>query len=306
MTSRRLPDLEALALLVTVSETGSLGQAAKAHHISQPSASSRLQTLERHLGVPLLSRSPRGSQLTPEGRVVVDWARNVLDAGAALMASVSALRERRSAALRVAASMTVAEYLLPNWLTALAASQPDVTVGLRVVNSQQVGAMVTSGEVELGFIESPDVPAGLASTVVARDRLVVVVAPSHPWTRRRTRLRPAELAATALVVREAGSGTRETLERALEPFGGLAAPRLELGSTSAVKVALASGGGPAVLSRLAVSAELDEGRLVEVHPHGLALDRELRAVWPEGLKPDGPAAALLRIATSSSDRSWTS
>jgi DNA-binding transcriptional LysR family regulator len=81
---------------------------------------------------------------------------------------------------------------------------------------------------------------------------------------------------------------------------------LELGSTSAVKVALASGGGPAVLSRLAVSAELDEGRLVEVHPHGLALDRELRAVWPEGLKPDGPAAALLRIATSSSDRSWTS
>lgn len=298
MTSRRLPDLEALALLVTVSETGSLGRAAKAHHISQPSVSSRLQTLERHLGVPLLARSPRGSHLTAEGRVVVDWARDVLDAGTTLMAGVAALQAKRSVGLRVAASMTIAEYLLPTWLAAFATSDPAVAVGLSVANSQQVAAMVRGGDVELGFIESPDVPVGLTSHVVAHDRLVVVVPPAHPWARRRTPLRGAELAAAPLVVREAGSGTRETLERVLESFGGMAPPRLELGSTSAVKVALASGAGPAVLSRLAVAAELADARLVEVRPDGITLDRDLRAVWPEGHKLVGPAAALLHIAAS--------
>ncbi|MGV9379651.1 LysR family transcriptional regulator [Nonomuraea sp. NPDC003707] len=140
------PDLEALALLVTVSEFGGVGRAARQLGISQPSASSRLRTLERRLGVPVLQRLPIGSRLTPEGQMVVDWAREVLAAADVLMTGVTAMRRERGAALPVAAGMTIAEYLVPGWLIALRPIEPDVTVGLQVVNSARVAELVLSGE----------------------------------------------------------------------------------------------------------------------------------------------------------------
>ncbi|MBB6348888.1 LysR family transcriptional regulator [Nonomuraea muscovyensis] len=291
-----LPDLVSLQLLVDVGELGSLGQAARAAGIAQPSASKRIALLERRLGLPLLERTPRGSTLTAEGKMVAGWAAQVLAAAHELTRAAEAVRHRGAAHLRVAASMTVAEYLVPRWLGELQHREPGVQVGLDVVNSADVAARVLAGEVELGFVEGPSVPDGLARRVVGTDRLVVVVAPGHAWARRRTALRGAELAATPLVVREPGSGTRVTLDVA---FAGLrqARPRLELGSNSAVKGAAQAGVAPAVLSGYAVEAELATGRLVEVPLAGVDLARSLRAVWRRGRPLTGPAATLLAIAT---------
>lgn len=290
-----LPDLVSLQLLVDVRELGSLGQAARAAGMAQPSASKRIAQLERRLGLPLLERSPRGSTLTAEGETVAGWAAQVLAAAHELVRAARAVRHRGAAHLRVAASMTVAEYLMPRWLGELQHREPDVQVGLAVVNSADVAARVLAGEVELGFVEGPSVPAGLARRVVGTDRLVVVVAPGHPWARRRTALRGAELAATPLVVREPGSGTRVTLDVAFTGLGQ-ARPRLELGSNSAVKGAAQAGVAPAVLSGYAVEAELAAGRLVEVPLDGVDLARSLHAVWRRGRPLTGPAATLLGIA----------
>ncbi|TDE32778.1 LysR family transcriptional regulator [Nonomuraea mesophila] len=291
-----LPDLDSLKLLVDVGVLGSLGQAAKAAGIAQPSASKRVAHLERRLGLPLVERTPRGSTLTAEGRMVAGWAAQVLAAAEELMRAVQAVRHAEAAHLRVASSMTVAEYLVPRWLGELQNREPDVPVGLDVVNSADVAARVLAEDVELGFVEGPSVPEGLDSRVVGTDRLVVVVAPGHPWARRRTVLRGAELAATPLVVREPGSGTRETLDLA---FKGLhqASPRLELGSNAAVKGAAQAGAAPAVLSGYAVEADVATGRLVEVPLAGVNLVRSLRAVWRRGRPLTGPAANLLAIAS---------
>ncbi|MFI7614633.1 LysR substrate-binding domain-containing protein [Nonomuraea terrae] len=291
-----LPDLGSLKLLVDVGQLGSLGQAARAAGIAQPSASKRIARLERRLGLPLIERTPRGSTLTSEGKMVADWAAQVLAAAEELVRAVAAVRRGGAAHLRVAASMTVAEYLVPRWLGEFQNREPAVPVGLDVVNSADVAARVLSGEVELGFVEGPNVPGGLDSRVVGTDRLVVVVAPGHPWARRRTALRGAELAATPLVVREPGSGTRETLDVAFADLQR-ASPRLELGSNSAVKGAAQAGAAPAVLSRYAVEADVATGRLVEVPLAGLNLVRSLRAVWRRGRPLTGSAATLLAIAT---------
>ncbi|MEV0583237.1 LysR family transcriptional regulator [Nonomuraea sp. NPDC050310] len=290
------PDLDSLKLLVDVGELGSVGQAARAAGVAQPSASKRLAQLERRLGLPLLERTPRGSTLTAEGRMVAGWAVAVLDAARELMRSADAVRRGEAAHLRVAASMTVAEYLVPRWLGEFQEREPEAQAGLDVLNSAEVIARVVAGEVELGFVEGPSVPEALDSRVVGTDRLVVVVAPGHPWTRRRTALRGVELAATPLVVREQGSGTRETLDRAIGDLHQ-AAPRLELGSNSAVKGAAQAGAAPAVLSAYAVEAELATGRLVEVPLAGVNLVRSLRAVWRRGRVLAGPAAVLLAIAS---------
>ncbi|MEV0221469.1 LysR family transcriptional regulator [Streptomyces sp. NPDC050704] len=290
--AHRVPELGALELLLAVARLGSLGRAAREVGITQPAASSRIRSMERQLGVALVDRSPRGSRLTDAGALVTDWARRVVEAAEAFDAGAQALRDRRDSRLRVAASMTIAEYLLPGWLIALRAQRPDTAVSLLAGNSTVVAERVLGGEADLGFVEGVSVPAGLDSVVIARDRLIVVTAPGHRWARRRRALEGGELASTPLILREEGSGTRQVLDAAL---GGLARPLIELSSTTAVKASAASGAGPAVLSELALGEELSARRLVEIPLEGVHLSRELRAVWPTGHRPTGPARDLLTL-----------
>ncbi|MFI9240139.1 LysR family transcriptional regulator [Streptomyces sp. NPDC053079] len=293
--AHRVPDLGALELLLAVARLGSLGRAARELGITQPAASGRVRSMERQLGVALVERSPRGSRLTDAGVLVTDWARRVVEAAEALDAGAQALRGRRDSRLRVAASMTIAEYLLPGWLIALRTERPGTAVSLLAGNSAAVAGRLLAGEADLGFVEGLDVPPGLDGAVVAHDRLVLVTAPGHPWARRRAPLAASELAATPLILRERGSGTRQVLDTALASYGGLAEPLLELASTTAAKAAVVSGAGPSVLSELAIGEELATRRLVEIPVADLPLRRALRAVWPRGQRPTGPARDLLGL-----------
>ena len=197
----------------------------------------------------------------------------------------------------MAASPTVAEYLLPRWLVALRRDRPGTAVSLTRRNSDDVAADVRSGAADVGFVEGPEVPDDLDAQVVATDRLTLVVAPDHPWATRR-RVDAARLATTPLVSRESGSGTRSFLEHAVAArgVGALVDPVLELASTTAIKGAAADGVGPAVLSSLAVAGDLAAGTLVAVPVTGIALDRRLAAVWPRGRPLTGPAAELVALA----------
>jgi len=295
----RVSDLVSIELLLTVARLGSLGRAAAEHGMSQPAASARIRQLEAQVGLPLIERSPRGSRLTPEGALVAGWAQPAVDAAAALDAGIAALRARQESRLRVAASLTVAEYLLPGWLTALPSVSHGAAVALTAVNSAEVAAAVRSGAADIGFIEGPDVPAGLSTAVVGRDTLTVTVAPHHPWCRRRAGITAREVADAPLVAREAASGTRRFLELAMrQQFGlELAPPLAELSSTTAIKAAVAAGVGPAVLSSLAVAGDLAAGTVCAVHVRGLDLSRTLRAIWPAGRRLAGPTRAILAIAT---------
>jgi DNA-binding transcriptional LysR family regulator len=294
----RVSDLIPFDLLLSVARLGSLGLAAAEHGISQPAASTRIRRLERQLGVPLIERSPRGSHLTPDGELVAGWAQAAVDAAAALDAGITSLRAHSDAVLRVAASMTVAEYLLPGWLTVLRARDPQTAVALTAGNSAEVAAAVLDGRADLGFVEGPDQPPGLASHQVSADRLTVVVAPGHRWDRRRSGITAAELAATPLVAREPGSGTRRYFEQALSARGDRdrVPPVAELSSTTAIKSAVAAGIGPAVLSSLAVAPELAAGTLRAVKVADLDLSRRLLAVWAAGRQLTRPAADLRTIA----------
>ncbi len=296
MSLDRVPDLPALSLLLDVAAMGSLSRAAAEHGISQPAASARIAGMERLLGFPVLVRSSTGSRLTPQGALVADWARDLLAAAEALDAGAASLRADRGIRLRLAASMTVAEHLLPRWLVTLAAEHPATVVSLDAMNSASVARAVLAGDVDLGFVEGPSVPSGLHARTVARDRLLVVVPRDHPWARRRTPVPAAEVAGTRLVHRERSSGTRVSWETALAAHAPFAPPLLELSSAGAVRSAIAAGAGPGVISSLAAEPDLTTGRLVAVEVHGVDLHRRLRAVWPRGTRPSAAAQDLLAVA----------
>lgn len=293
--ARDWPDLKVLELLIAVSVHGSLGAGARAVGMAQPNASRAVAGFERSLNLVLLERAARGSRLTPAGAVVVDWARSVLDAAERLLAGADALHSERISHVTAAASMTVAEHLMPIWLGEFRRQHPDVEIRLEVHNSTDVFAGVRSGDYDVGFTESRDVAEGLHSMVVAGDELVVVVHPEHPWARRRSPLNVTELAAARLVVRERGSGTRMVLDEALKEYQR-GEPLLELNSNAAVRVSVSAGVGPAVLSNLAVAPALRSGELRAIAVHGVDLHRKLRAVWRPPKRLDGPAGELVQIA----------
>ena len=318
--SETVHDVTALRALREVSRQGSIAAAASVLGVSQQALSARMRTLERAMGVTLLARTPSGSHLTEQGRLVVGWAEDVLDAADRLEAGLRSIRSGVSHRLAIAASQTIAEHLVPHWLVELrnveqadagqadagqapeeAARYPPTVVELTVANSTGVLELVRDGKAELGFIETPHLPSDLITEHVRDDELLVVTAPGHAWARRRRPLSPAEIAATPLVMREAGSGTRDTLTDHLAAQDPPLRPTIamELGTSAAVRSAIAAGVGPGVLSRLAVRDDLVLGRLVAVEVTGPALTRQLTAVWRsdhDPLPPEGQR--LLTVATT--------
>lgn len=294
------PDLPALDLLLSVAELGSVGKAAAEHGISQPSASARLSRLERQLGVPVLVRGSRGSTLTPAGEAVLTWAAVVVDAARTLTDGVHTLRGAADARLRVAASLTVAEYLMPPWLLALRRVHPEVEVAATVANSLGVCTHVREGRADLGFVETPDVPAGFSTRQVGRDRLALVVSATYPLAARAAAgLLPQDLPDLPLLLREPGSGTRDTFLQALAQALGGETPEIphavELGSTSTIVATARAGGGVGVVSARAVAGDLAAGTLVEVPVHDLHAERPLTALWL-GARPTPLAAELIGLA----------
>lgn len=289
------PDLRSLELFTSVCRLGSLSAAAVVHGIAQPSASARIRSLERQVGVSLLQRSATGSTPTHNGVLVAEWADRFLDAADELHVALGTLTRSPSAPVTIAASYTIAEFLLPGWLGVWRRTS-DRGAELAVVNSTEVLSRVSHGDAELGFVETTGSVGALSSSEVGRDELVAVVAPTHRLATRGRPLHPAEFSAIGLVCRESGSGTRGALADALGAAGAeLPTPSLELGSTSAVRGAVSGGAGLAVLSRLTVAADLESGSLTEVPISGLDLRRPLRAVWkPARLTPAG--RALIEVA----------
>jgi DNA-binding transcriptional LysR family regulator len=303
--SEAVRDLGALRALREVGRRGSIAAAAAVLGVSQQALSARMRTLERTMNVTLLVRSPGGSHLTEQGRLIVGWAEDMLDAADRLEAGLRSIRSGVSHRLAIAASQTVAEHLVPHWLVELrgieqaSAEQTPTVVELTVANSTRVIELVRDVNVRLGFIETPHLPADLVTAHLRDDEMLVVTAPGHPWARRRRPLSLAEIAATPMVMREDGSGTRVTLTDHLAAQHPPLSARIamELGTSAAVRSAIAEGVGPGVLSRLAVRDDLVLGRLVAIEVAGPPLIRQLTAVWRPDLDPLPPEAArLLTVA----------
>lgn len=304
--STQLVPIDDLVLLVAVADHGGIAAAARSLRLAQPNATRTLRRLERRLGLSLLTRGARGSRLTEHGALVVDWARTVVEASRQLVAGVDALTSPTGPGCSMSASQTIAEDLLPRWLSALRHDLPEVRVALTVCNSREVGERLSGGLDQLGFVESPSLPSTLTIAVdeleVARDRLIVVVSPDHPWARRTRPVPLEEFVRTPLVVREPGSGTRVSLETALAGHT-LAAPALELGSNAAVRVAVVSNAAPTVLSELAVQSAVAAGELRAVYVDGLVVDRPLRALWDARQPLPEAARRLLDLAVQVEARS---
>lgn len=255
--------LEQLRIFLAVAERQHVTRAAEVLGLTQSAVSAAISALEARHGVRLFDRVGRRIVLTDAGTAFMAEARAVLDrAETAEMVLEDLAREPRGR-LRLHASQTVASYWLPPRLVALRDLHPGIELRLTVGNTTQVADAVAEGAADIGLVEGEVAHGGLHLQVVARDRLVLVMAADHPWAGL-TEAPLAQLAACPWVLREPGSGTRSAFEHWLAGQGLSVADlpeTLDLPSNEAVLSAVAASRRLAALSHRAVETAAAAGRI---------------------------------------------
>ncbi len=255
--------LRQLEIFEKVANTQHVTKAGKQLLISQSAVSMAIAELEHVAGAPLFERHGRRLLLNDRGRYLLPEAREVIRRTRTIERMLNDSAEKPVGTLRVGASTTIGNYLLPSLLGEFARLYPQAKALLVVGNTQQIATAVENGELDLGLIEGPCHLASLSASLWRQDELVVIVGKEHPWSGER--IASVEMLIVApWIMREKGSGTREVFESAVSSKGIEFSISLELGHTEAIKRAVEAGLGVGCLSRLAVQRELDNHWLIEI------------------------------------------
>jgi DNA-binding transcriptional LysR family regulator len=250
-------DLRRLEIFVKVAELGSFSRAAEALFLTQPTVSEHVRALEDALGVQLLDRLGRGATPTRAGTLLLGYARRMLALAREAAQAIEQFQGRVSGELTVGGSTIPGEYVVPELIGAFRGKHPDVRVSLLIGSSREVQTWVEEGRVEIGVVGAAPAARVLEGRPLMADELVVVVGAEHPWAARTT-VSLDELKIEPMILRERGSGSRQTFERALEGAGlDLGDFRIvgEIASTQAIKQAVRAGVGVSLISRRAVEDE---------------------------------------------------
>lgn len=253
--------LRQLQVFVATARAGSTRAAGERLARSQSAASSALAELETALGVRLFERTGRRLTLNAQGQALLPRAVALLEQ-AADMQQLFGPEHSAAVPLRVAASLTIGEYLMPAHVAQWQTAHPGGTVRLRIANSSDVLAAVAAFEADIGFIEGPQTHPELVVHPWLADELVIVAASQHPLAGRLVTHKALQAADWAL--RERGSGTRLAADHWLTEHLGPLRLAFELGSAEALKRLVAAGSALGCLSRRAVARELEQGLLVEL------------------------------------------
>jgi DNA-binding transcriptional LysR family regulator len=282
-----------------VAEQASFRRAAEQLHISQPSVSQHVQLLEDELGMRLLDRTSTGIRITPAGEVLLSFARRSSRLSQQVLAALARLEGQPGGELKLAASTTVAQYLLPRVLGRFLKENPRIRLTLRSGNTEQVSGWVLQGEAELGLIEGPSTHKELAKEHFLDDRLLLIVPRGHIWTAQQVPL--ASLTSAPLLMREQGSGTRRVIEQALRRAGlrlNQLQIAMELDSTEAILAGVEAGLGVGFVSEWAIRKELRLGTLAIAQIAGLDIRRAFSLIRPAGPVQAGAVAAFRSFALS--------
>jgi DNA-binding transcriptional LysR family regulator len=271
-----LLNLRHVDAFVAVVEEGGFHEASRRLGIAQPTVSQQIRKLEEELGAVLVERSRARCVPTAKGALFLPHAR--------LLLSIARRAQDRLSGRRVTigASSNIGIYLLQPHLRRLRDRWPEIEVELRIGPNPEMAEKLETGEVDLAFMEWWDGRPGFESLPWRRERLLVVVAPDHPWAGREE-ISAEELSLHPLLGGERGTGTGMLLRRALGDAALALRSEGGLGSTEAVKRAVRAGLGVSIVFESAVADEIGSGSLRGLRIAGIDLAKELVVVLPQGL-----------------------
>jgi LysR family transcriptional regulator for metE and metH len=264
--------LRQLRALAAVVRAGTVTGAADLLSVTPPAVSQQLRLLEETLGLPLAERRPSGLHATEAGAEVITALARIEAALADCLGALALLRGEHGGQVTVGVIST-AKYFAPRALAAFKRTHPQVELRLSVGNRSDIVAALRDLAVDLAVMGRPPEDFAVERAVIGEHPHVVIAAPDHPLAGA-PRLPLAVLGQETLLLREAGSGTRELLRSLLLGVGLEPTLGMEMGSNETIKQAVMAGMGVALLSAHTVAAELADGRLVALDLEGLPVLRQ--------------------------------
>lgn len=288
--------LRQLETFIAVAGYGSASRAASELHMSQPAVSKAIHALEGHLASKLFERRGNRMSLNEVGRALLPHARNLVGDAREISDSFGRARQGLVGQLRIAASSTIANYIMPDQIGNFMAAQPGVNVSMSVGNTQQVLARLRSYVIDLAVIEGDDHGQDLHSIPWRGDQMVIFAPPTSPLAQYE-QVSLEHLAEAKWIIRENGSGTRQNFERAIANKIERLDVALELGQTEAVKRAVALGYGIGCLSLRSIDRELGLGQLIVLPTPYLELRRSFNIVIDKNKHQSGLLRAFIDFLT---------
>ncbi|MFZ6016439.1 MAG: selenium metabolism-associated LysR family transcriptional regulator [Nitrospirota bacterium] len=252
-----------LKVFCTVAETKSFSKTSEIIHLTQPAVSLQIQALEEIYETKLFDRSSSTVTLTPAGEVLYKYAKEILALYASAEKVIREMTGLVKGSITVGASSTIGNYLLPSVITCFRKTHPKIKIHLLIGNTRRVIDLLNSGNIDLGLVAGDVTRQKMIVEKLISDELLLVVPSLHPWAKKKE-VSISELIREPFIFREAGSGTRQMVEKFLARHG--ITPQemnvsMVLGSTEAIKDAVENGLGISIISRWAARKESKYGSL---------------------------------------------
>jgi DNA-binding transcriptional LysR family regulator len=270
-------NLSNLRTFLTVAKFRGISRALGELHLTQPAVSRQIHGLEEALGTPLFLRKGRFLALTEAGEILQQYSIRMFQLLTEAQEAIDGLKGLIRGHLRISAATTIGIYMIPDVLGEFKTQYPGIEINLNISNKEEVLRQVQAGMVDLGFVGPPVPFPELAMDTYLEDDLVLIVSPQHRLAARdtvSTRMLPEDV----FILREGGSGTREIMEEELRRAGASLRHTMELGSTEAIKKAVAANLGVSIVSSRAVTLEVMVGHLCAVRVSDLNLRRRIYMV----------------------------
>jgi DNA-binding transcriptional LysR family regulator len=289
-----------LQVFRTVADTLNFSKAAEELNLSQPAVTSQVRSLEESLGIALFDRVGRNATLTPAGKTLLPYVRQIETLTSDAVAALAPFGVQEGLDLNLGASHTIGVYLLPKLLPTLMREWPKMRIHIVIGSTSEVLSALATHQVSIGLIEAPPHRPDLKIERFMDDELCLILPPNHRWAKK-TVLRAAEIVQEPILLRESGSGMRRFVEDYLEQNGVLRQQlhtNIDMNSTEAIISAVESSLGIGFVPVLALEKVKQVSSVVIVPLENGPIKRELSFAMLSGPVREGPQQDLIDVLRS--------
>lgn len=270
--------LRQLEIFVAVAETQQVTKASERLFLTQSAVSMALNELQNQLGGPLFDRRGRALLINDRGRYLLPFGKEILCQINNIETLMTEKTDKVVGALKIVASSTVGNYVLPYLIGAFKQMHPSVAIDMEVCNTGHAEELIVNGSMDLGFVEGEVSNDQISTIPWLQDELMVIASPASEIAAQETFRVPEDLERCEWIMREKGSGTAQIFKKKLGRHVTGLKVVMELGHTEAIKKAVESNAGVACLSKLAVCREVEQGWLAGLPVEGIDMKRTLQII----------------------------
>ncbi|MEH6955329.1 LysR family transcriptional regulator [Neobacillus drentensis] len=265
-----------LSVFISVADKRNFSRAAEELHMTQPAVSQQIQQLEKYIGAKLLLRTNKNVRLTKAGEIVYLHAKEITALFKRMSMLVNELNNEPTGLLKIGASYTFGEYVLPHILATMRNRFPNIIPSVHIGNTRDISKAILSHEIDVGIVEGEISHRNIYFKTVSTDQMFIVAGGQYPYINKEVTRRQVEQ--ENWIVREEGSGTRDATEKLFETLQIRPIMLMEFGSTQLIKEAVEAGLGISYLSELTVKKERLLGTIQLLNVKGTPIKRNFSVI----------------------------